>query len=72
MNKRVCPHCNKEFECNGKVFSNHVRWCSENPARKKLAGEDYQQKMKSINEERFNQKLGIVKDFVVVCSKCGK
>lgn len=72
MNKRVCPHCNKEFECNGKVFSNHVRWCSENPARKKLAGEDYQQKMKSINEERFNQKLGIVKDFVVVCSTCGK
>lgn len=72
MNKRVCPHCNKEFECNGKVFSNHVRWCSENPARKKLAGEDYQQKMKSINEERFNQTLGIIKDFIVVCSTCGK
>ena len=72
MNKRVCPHCNKEFECNGKVFSNHVRWCSENPARQKLAGEDYQQKMKNINENRFNLMLGVLKDFTVVCSTCGK
>jgi predicted nucleic acid-binding Zn ribbon protein len=72
MNKRVCPHCNKEFECNGKVFSNHVRWCSENPARQKLAGEDYQQKMKNINEKRFNLMLGVLKDFTVACSTCGK
>lgn len=72
MNKRICPHCNKVFECNGKVFSNHVRWCSENPNRKKLAGEDYQKKMKMIKEESYNQMLGFIKDFTVVCSTCGK
>ena len=72
MNKRICPHCKKEFDCNGKVFSNHVRWCSENPARQKLAGEEYQKKMRLIKNQQLDLKLGVVKDFTVVCSTCGK
>ena len=52
MNKRVCPHCNKEFECNGKVFSNHVRWCSENPNKK-----TYQVKISEINYLKLSIKL---------------
>lgn len=29
--EKTCPYCNQIFEnINGKVFSNHVRWCSAN------------------------------------------
>ena len=72
MNKRVCPYCNKEFDCSGKIFSNHVRWCLENPNKKILSGEEYRQKMRIINEERNNKKLGLIKDFTVVCATCGQ
>ena len=72
MNKRVCPHCNKEFECNGKVFSNHVRWCSENPNRKNLSGEKFRNKLSEALNKANDAKLGIIKDFTVVCSTCGK
>lgn len=28
---RVCPYCKKEFvQIEGRVFANHVRWCTEN------------------------------------------
>lgn len=72
MNKRVCPHCNKEFECNGKVFSNHVRWCSENPNRKNVSGKNFRNKLSEALNKANDEKLGIIKDFTVVCSTCGK
>lgn len=72
MNKRVCPHCNKEFECNGKVFSNHVRWCSENPNRKNLSDENFRNKLSEASNKANEEKLGTIKNFTVVCSTCGK
>ena len=71
MEIRVCPHCKKEFNCAGKVFSNHVRWCLENPARARLAGDDYKEIVRKANEQRLNKKLGEIKDFKVVCETCG-
>ena len=32
LKDRVCPHCNEEFKSiEGRIFSNHVKWCSKNP-----------------------------------------
>ena len=72
MNKRICPHCNKEFDCNCKVFANHVRWCSENPNRKNIAGEKFRNRLSEALNKANDEKLGIIKDFTVVCSTCGK
>ena len=36
MYSNICKHCNKYFEFeNSKIFSNHVRWCGENPNNQK-------------------------------------
>lgn len=72
MDIRICPHCKKEFTCNGRVFSNHVRWCLENPLRSKLAGEEYKEKARKASEKRLNEKLGKLKDFEVTCNTCGR
>ena len=72
MDIRICPHCKKEFTCNGKIFSNHVRWCLENPLRIKLAGEEYKEKVRKASEKRLNEKLGELKDFEVTCNTCGR
>jgi hypothetical protein len=35
--EKQCPHCNNKFEvANGRVFSNHVRWCPSNPAYEEI------------------------------------
>lgn len=64
---RVCKHCNGEFEnINGKVFSNHVRWCQKNPKQ----NDPY-----SITKgmlRHYNEIYGCEKEFSVNCHKCGK
>ena len=33
MEKHICPHCNKEFNCTEKMFNMHVNFCTLNPER---------------------------------------
>lgn len=72
MDIRVCPYCKKQFTCSGKIFSNHVRWCLENPSRIKIAGEEYKEKVRKASEKRLTEKLGELKNFKVTCNTCGK
>lgn len=65
--EKICKYCKEKFiDVNGKWFSNHVRWCNKNPSRN-----DTENLTKSIND-RFNKKLGLLKQFKVNCFKCDK
>jgi hypothetical protein len=64
MKERICKWCEEKFEgMSGRVFSNHVRWCSKNPERNKT---DF----RSIMEEVEAKKNGKHKNFVVKCFTC--
>jgi hypothetical protein len=64
--ERTCKHCSVTFnESNGKVFSNHVRWCKSNPDRNNSS--------KSIGagvSKANDKKYGKVSEFTKIC-KCG-
>ena len=64
---RICKHCKQNFgNVNGKWFSNHVRWCSENPDRNNTRHNI--EAIKSYCIKIF----GDFKNFDMICSKCGK
>lgn len=70
---RTCPHCHEEFKnIDGKVFSNHVRWCKSNPDKDRLSGNGFKQTIQKANEKNLEKKLGKVKPFLVKCHVCGK
>lgn len=57
---RTCQYCNETFlNIEGKVHSNHVRWCKKNP-------NDTTSKLHNGSDIKF----GAVKEFVVTCNKC--
>lgn len=65
---RTCKHCKKVFKnIDGKVFSNHMRWCDKNPNHKKYI-EDNKKHFKKL----VNEKYGELKKFKVICFKCKK
>lgn len=64
MKERICKWCDEKFEdMGGRVFSNHVRWCSKNPERNKT---DF----RKIMEEVETRKNGKFKNFTVKCFTC--
>lgn len=70
---KTCPHCHQEFpNINPKVFSNHVRWCKQNPDRDRLSGATFHQKIGDINRHKIDLRCGKVKEFTVTCARCGK
>ncbi len=68
IKKRTCKYCKKTFEVNGKVFSNHVRWCDKNVTN----GDKGKTAVSDAAKKRYEKLNGIKKDFKVVCAKCGK
>jgi hypothetical protein len=67
---RICKYCNKEFKSiEGRLFSNHIRWCDKNPQRNK--GLDKISKSLKKKYESINGKMQL---FIVNCSnnKCNK
>lgn len=69
LKDRVCKYCGKLFKnIEGKIFSNHVRWCDKNP---KDRTEEFKTRSKKI-QEAIDKKKGKIKEFEVKCSKCGK
>ncbi len=70
MEVRTCQHCNKSFEfAEGRVFSNHVRWCDQNPNR---FTKQNKERFAATRQESLDRRLGKFKTFVVNCYKCGK
>lgn len=70
---RICPHCNTFFPNEeGRIFSNHVRWCKFNPKHDELCGLHLIQKIRHCNEQRQIKLKGRIKEFDVVCDRCGK
>lgn len=63
--ERKCKYCGKGFDVVGRIFSNHVRWCDENPARNNTAN------IKQAVCESYNRRFGELKSFPVKCNKCG-
>ncbi len=62
-----CKHCNNEFEFdNTSSKANHSRWCEANPKRNNT------ENLVKAQEKINNDKLGILKDFKVVCFNCEK
>lgn len=60
---KICKYCLKEFKnIEGKVFSNHVRWCNKNP-NPKFSKDGYEKLIKS-----KVVKIKIIKQ----CEVCGK
>ncbi len=66
---RLCIYCNKIFENEeGRVFSNHVRWCVKNITNGDKGS-------KSISNAKFNRKIklfGCIEKYVVFCNICNK
>jgi hypothetical protein len=63
---KQCKHCNKEFnDIEGRVFSNHVKWCNESPTR------HIQTNSKQLLAF-YDKSKGQYKDFNVKCHKCKK
>lgn len=59
---RVCKYCGTKFEMTeGKVFSNHVRWCDKNTTN----GD----KGRSNLRKAVDGYLGPIKTFTLICSK---
>ena len=70
---RICPHCHKEFlNIKPKVFSNHVRWCKDNPDQDRLSGSSFHKKITAALEKSIIKRFGAIKEFTVSCAKCGK
>jgi hypothetical protein len=66
---RTCKHCNQLFPNEeGKVFSNHVRWCQNNLSN----GDKGSSKLSMKGRERFDKLLGPMKEFDVLCKRCQK
>ena len=69
---RICPHCHEEFnEIDGRVFSNHVRWCKENPDRERLSGRLFKKKISEAAYSSADRRFGKLKRFKVKCFTCG-
>ena len=65
---RTCTHCHQTFlDIEGKIFANHVRWCSEN----KTNGDKGKSKSGSSVREFHLLRIGQLQDFKVGCEKCG-
>ena len=65
--EKKCKYCKEVFkDIAGKVFSNHVRWCSKNPNRNNT-----ENIIKATNDA-YNRKLGNIKNYLVTCNKCQK
>lgn len=57
---RTCQYCNEQFEqIEGRVFSNHVRWCKKNP----------HDTITNVHNGA-DKKFGVHKEFLVKCHKC--
>lgn len=62
---KICGFCKNTFDVtNGRIFSNHVRWCDKNPEKQRIFL-DFSKKVKQLSS-------GKRKDFQVSCKKCGK
>ena len=70
---KVCPYCNTEFkQINGRVFSNHIRWCEKNPNHDKYCGEKFKEKISSSIKNNMDKNYGEYREFTVKCDnpKC--
>ena len=68
---RECPYCHEHFMTHKNAFTNHVTWCKMNPKyeeRRKKRSELNSQQVQSY----WNRMHGELKDFIVICDKCGK
>jgi len=66
---RECKYCKQIFEnIDGRVFSNHVRWCDKNTTNNDKGGKNISESLKN----RTINRIGDFKDFEVICHKCNK
>ena len=70
---RTCPHCHQTFQnISGRTFSNHVRWCKENPDKDRLSGKKICEKQKESRLRYLDRHDGKLRSFTVICDSCGK
>jgi len=70
---KTCPHCHQEFQnIHPKVFSNHVRWCKQNPDRNRLSGELFRKTSTAAVQRSLIERFGEIREFTVTCAKCRK
>lgn len=67
---RYCKYCKIIFKnIEGKIFSNHVKWCDKNSD---IDYDTFIQNLKNGKKNRINKKLGELKKFKVNCNRCNK
>lgn len=65
---RLCKYCNISFsDMDGRVFSNHVRWCDKNPDRNNTKSCGTNEKL----IEYHTNKYGPIEAHIKTCKKCG-
>jgi hypothetical protein len=70
MYENICKYCKEKILVeNGRTFANHVRHCKQRPIEDKQKG--FANISKSVNN-RYDNLLGKLKEFDLVCCKCGK
>lgn len=64
---RICKYCNAKFEnAEGRIFSNHVRWCPANTTN----GDKGSAAIKSADQKRRDSEYGPVTKFTPECNFC--
>jgi len=63
---RICQYCNETFlDVEGRVHSNHVRWCKKNP-------NDTTSNLKISATKVAEKRYGRLIEYSVLCNKCNK
>ena len=70
---RTCEYCNIIFENEeGRVFSNHVRWCKKNTSNGDKGISTVANSLRSAFKKKSIKRYGDFETFIVVCSTCNK
>jgi hypothetical protein len=70
--EKICKYCNKKFtDIEGKVFSNHVRWCDKNPIQKDRINGFTEKGLLELRGS-LSERYGIKKPIEKKCIWCGK
>lgn len=67
IKNNICPYCNKEIIGNNGIFSNHLRWCKENPEYEN----NYKQYKLNINITLQQKHNNLFKEYTIKCKVCG-
>ena len=69
--EKDCPYCGLHIKGNRGVYTNHLRWCKENPKYKEILDKTKKNLSNGVTNF-YKSKNGEIKEFKVICRNCNK